>query len=1101
MASHPRPSHHGPIAAGSYGGGTGSVASGPRDVELDGDGDASSRREAMFGLGEVARILQETIYGIVAVMSRGKQKRLSYALAEALLVSTLFLLFPLQLFSWPGAGPALEQVRDGLRLAFPFRSSALSYNQFLGAFWTAVSLIAVSLSTAVYTGYAFATQDFKVMWPLRFLRFVISYFVVILYMPLISLLTKVFNCPLPSGAAGSAPAFHIDFPEMECWTRTHLALFIVACVMAGSFIVFATITQLLFFEPNFRAVGPDGERDLFSRPHSRVDTVFFLLNSLLSVLSNVDAVPRDVLAVMYIASGTVMSYLLLNFFPYHRLSANMYQTAVTFAYTYASILCLAERAGRRGDFGLTVAMAAGLVPAFLAGAAASWLRFRLVLCTGRIADVATIRRAVHIEIAARFVFEAGPGDAEAVEAADAVFRAGIEKFPHSAALLIAHSFFCFSYTNSPDLAFERIRQAAKLRPGFDLRFVIYRRELERQHSAHAIDMGDARYNITDHIEYKTNMTGARKSHRTALRAVKRFWTLLSAEALDSEALEACLARLDKAEHKADGHYRALLARYPRAPRVLRSYGRFQAEVLNDEAAAQQLFDAADDCETVPGAAHEVGSVSGRGAGSVAGFDALAGSAPAPALSPTGAGAGAGPAPPTPRGPLLASLVDAAASLLTRRRWVRVRPDHEHAHASSPETSSHGAGPGGPLVTLPRSVSARPSVGRGRRAGALGGPPALVQPAGELRADRPPGGGAAAARGGHRQGRRPAPALSPSSNGSSARRSAAHLEIRVPVVVAAAAGHASLPETPTAAGPASPGSLASPFARLRPPRRAAGARSPPRPHTPREPDPAPASPGLAGMAATLGGPLPPAPAPPGYEAPEVRVLSSPESEGASDGGTGDERPRAPHVHVLPGPAAPGSSKPTSPSAKDGAEAEGFDGADGEGAGEAGSRDEARERRRMARRWHKVKARVKGAGDAHAASIRRMKLTVRAVLAVVSAVAAANFAVVTFLISTFERAIWHVAESGARRRLSAAVALYSQASAPAPRPPLPPLLRRRGAQWLTLAGRPEWDPAGDLEGRARRGLVEAAGELEATHLKLYEDGARADARSIPPEPARV
>eukprot|EP00741_Cyanophora_paradoxa_P003150 tig00000681_g3059.t1 len=482
--------------------------------------------------------------------SKESTKKLRWAVVEFVVVNFQFLVFPFKLFTWPGMDLAGE-FRRLLQIFVPLRPAALDFRFYLALFWGAFSLVGISVAAALYVGWAFANQAFRIMWPMKFLRFVVSNCVGILYMPLVSVFSSTFNCPLP----GSSSMAHLYFPErLTCWTGEHITLFIAGLCAAVVFTAFALLAQLLFFEPDFFRLGPNGEREYFSRPNARVDALFFLNNVALSVLVNLDALPRDLVALVFLACGALLLWLLLAFYPYHRLAVNMNLTGVVAAFVYMSFLCLLDARSGEPLLGLSIAMLAGFVPAYGAGALASWARYRLKMCTGRVEDISRLKRPVHVEIATRFVYTAPAGDQRSVETADAMFQLGLEKFPGSAGLLVSYATFCFALKGSSVLGFEKLRQAAKMAPGFDLRFTIYKRELERQQAANAVDLGDAAKDL------------------------------------------ATLARIDSAERRARLHYGALLSRYPRVPRILRAYARFQAEVLNDEATAQKLFEQADECE-------------------------------------------------------------------------------------------------------------------------------------------------------------------------------------------------------------------------------------------------------------------------------------------------------------------------------------------------------------------------------------------------------------------------------------------------------------------------------------------------------------------------
>eukprot|EP00741_Cyanophora_paradoxa_P009276 tig00001493_g8986.t1 len=576
----------------------------------DGSHEGSGSDSVSFGVNEASRVFQETCFGIAAVMKMGERRRARWVLAEVAFVSIQYLLFPLALFDWGGLGSWAEPVQRVLRAAVPFRLSGMAFGSFAALFYAACAAVALSLLTALHVGLSFARHRFSFIAPLKFLRVFVGPFARLLYMPLLSVFSATFNCGLPGPDGVSRHAY---FEGVECWRGGHAGLAGAGGAAALAFTALVLLPQLLVFEDDFFRPGPDGRPDPLSRPHSRVDALTFACNAGLSCLANAGAaLPREALPLAFTGSGALHVALFLEFFPYHRPAANAFFTALHAAFAYAALLCALQ--ARYALPGLPYAMLAGLPAAAAAGAAASLARYRLAFCRPAAGPAAVQRLRRPLHIAARFAYER-PEDPEAVEAAEGVYRAGLERFPASAAVLLAYAQFCAAFRRSPELAHERVRQAAALAPAFDHRFLVYRFTLQRQQEAQALAVGgDPSSDLIQHIEYTSNLQGARRAsepractrafrpdrclrpqfHRLASRGLRRFWSLV-----DVRALEETLARIDAAERRARAHYRALLLRHPRAPRILRAFGRFQAEVLNDEAAAAALFDQADACEARP----------------------------------------------------------------------------------------------------------------------------------------------------------------------------------------------------------------------------------------------------------------------------------------------------------------------------------------------------------------------------------------------------------------------------------------------------------------------------------------------------------------------
>ena len=77
------------------------------------------------------------------------------------------------------------------------------------------------------------------------------------------------------------------------------------------------------------------------------------------------------------------------------------------------------------------------------------------------------------------------------------------------------------------------------------------------------------------------MTAVQQAHRAALLINRRFWRVLAAREVTFHSVAAAFEVMHKARHKAGLLYRSLLERYPKEPKVLRCYGRYLEDVVND----------------------------------------------------------------------------------------------------------------------------------------------------------------------------------------------------------------------------------------------------------------------------------------------------------------------------------------------------------------------------------------------------------------------------------------------------------------------------------------------------------------------------------------
>lgn len=105
--------------------------------------------------------------------------------------------------------------------------------------------------------------------------------------------------------------------------------------------------------------------------------------------------------------------------------------------------------------------------------------------------------------------------------------------------------------------------------------------------------GDESLDLVNYIQFQNNFKSARRFHNKALRSIRSFWRLLLEDEVNIGDLPRAFKVIDTAEAKAKQYYVQLLDRYPKSIRILRAYGQFLEEVLQDTISADQYFARAD----------------------------------------------------------------------------------------------------------------------------------------------------------------------------------------------------------------------------------------------------------------------------------------------------------------------------------------------------------------------------------------------------------------------------------------------------------------------------------------------------------------------------
>ena len=259
-------------------------------------------------------------------------------------------------------------------------------------------------------------------------------------------------------------------------------------------------------------------------------------------------------------------------------------------------------------------MAGGLPVAFLGGMAAMYARlyhaWRVALKFAAAPPDARPRRVhrflddLDVEVAARVgrVLDPDgvPCDAGALDAAEAVLRAGVTVFPDSPYLHIVYSNFLIEVRKNDATGWSQLEAARKLKPNLSYQFSIFTREQEhKQRAAGGAGggggggSGGGGVDLVSYVEFQKNYRALVGYHRAALEAGRDFWRLAMRSAVPVAAAADTFARIDAMEGAAHRTYRLVLERYPSNAKLLRSYARFLEGVRNDPWGAAKYYAEAD----------------------------------------------------------------------------------------------------------------------------------------------------------------------------------------------------------------------------------------------------------------------------------------------------------------------------------------------------------------------------------------------------------------------------------------------------------------------------------------------------------------------------
>ncbi|KAI8849063.1 hypothetical protein BC829DRAFT_202522 [Chytridium lagenaria] len=191
-----------------------------------------------------------------------------------------------------------------------------------------------------------------------------------------------------------------------------------------------------------------------------------------------------------------------------------------------------------------------------------------------------------VELATRFLIE--NSDPQAVDLAEQIFLAGVQKFPNSSWLMLQYSIYFLVFKKDKSMALNYISKAKARGLPLTLQVLAY---MQRQDSRYTNAM-NKKVATVDRVEFKQLMKAAANNHRDAKASIANFWqTILQAEEdkpVDTSILINLVAQMERCDDRATVAYRQILQKFPLSVRVLQSYAVFLDEIHNNLIEAEEV---------------------------------------------------------------------------------------------------------------------------------------------------------------------------------------------------------------------------------------------------------------------------------------------------------------------------------------------------------------------------------------------------------------------------------------------------------------------------------------------------------------------------------
>eukprot|EP01116_Phalansterium_solitarium_P017036 TRINITY_DN4101_c0_g5_i1.p1 TRINITY_DN4101_c0_g5~~TRINITY_DN4101_c0_g5_i1.p1 ORF type:complete len:1724 (+),score=505.03 TRINITY_DN4101_c0_g5_i1:87-5258(+) len=420
-------------------------------------------------------------------------------------------------------------------------------------------------------------------------RYCLLFFAYALYVPFLSYVLALVACRFSASGDGML-AF---FPGELCYGPLGIVNVVIGSAVAAGLVIVGFLSHALFYAPLY------SRDEVFSMASSRLRLGLFVVKTVLvglyTLIPGLQGTIPDhttnvvLLATVLLCNCYLLAYLLYAL-PFHRLAVNFVAVALMSVSTMNALMHVALPLTDTAAITALIAWLVVLPVAAALGVLACWLRASrsgLKIYGGLRSDVDEIRfvHELDVEFATRFAY--GHKDEATLEKALAIYAHGVETFPAEASVRIAQCVFMCTHLEEHQLLQVNINRVRRLPMAWDQAYILFCVDTLRRALVREQDGGLE--------EITARLQRASKYEDECKRFIRAFWRHLSREE-DLNALPEIVSSIDKNEKQANEIYLQMLQQFPKSARVLRAYGAFLEEIMNDAELAAVAYRGADALE-------------------------------------------------------------------------------------------------------------------------------------------------------------------------------------------------------------------------------------------------------------------------------------------------------------------------------------------------------------------------------------------------------------------------------------------------------------------------------------------------------------------------
>ncbi|KAJ3299235.1 hypothetical protein HK104_009631 [Borealophlyctis nickersoniae] len=572
------------------------------------------------------RRLKNGLFGVLFIVNKEEHgSHWIWAALESLVdhFQDLSLLFGFSPFAW-------QKEVEWLHLMFEIFSPEKFVQNSEPLYIFLISIIGLVLINTLWVGYSFSKNRFRFIWTLKFLRFTLGLFATILYIPILErFVHSIVRCQQTSMVASHSGSTETVDDWAVCWQGQYLFKSVATTIVSVIFIAntSSSISLVLAVGATFFDFDPK-LKDIESRPHSRMETLYVACRTVLIILSIVletygdptSLLNKAIFAATSVVASGLLAFSYIWYIPYYSFNFAVFRAALQLNFFWCSLCTVFTLFRPYSDIGILFILLSP-VALLLASLLIRARRRAIEHLDPENVDALTLELMVRFRLEAAgllykespktniTLLSASPGDlgaagsdgghrpgASSAAADQAVLESIINLFtvalranPHSCLLhIFAGQFYLLRLGNKAQ-CIASLTKAENMEPKVDEASMIFRRQrlLNERFSG-----GD----VIDFIAYEQNMALARKYERRAEAAVVQFWAELLHRNPSFRRLHHHGAALTTAISNAQQHYTQVLKLSPNSPHGYRMYAGFLINILNDHKQGQELVERADELE-------------------------------------------------------------------------------------------------------------------------------------------------------------------------------------------------------------------------------------------------------------------------------------------------------------------------------------------------------------------------------------------------------------------------------------------------------------------------------------------------------------------------